>query len=513
MGLLALVATPPLDARPPSNGGAPPQSGWLVDRVRFDSLAPEGFLTAGDLGDYRGALELVRVGGGVGVINDVGVEDYVRGIAEVPSSWPMEALRAQAIAARTYALHEKRNPPPSAAGVGADICPTQSCQVYVGLAKERADAGERWVSAVESTRGQVLLRKGAPIKAMYSSGEPVAPSAAATARPPAPARPPSPPPAGRPPTEAPPPSPPPTSPPPAGLPLLGAPPPSPPPAASPPPPSPSPAPPPPSGPPAGGPKVPQQPVFRGHGIGMSQYGALAKAQRGASASSILASYYSGARPSRLAPDGVPASIRVALDTGRSSVTVTGPGRFRLLDEAGRALAVVATGDWRVLPGPNGKLRVVPPPGQDAPPVLEALGPETSPPVPDAPPLLRLRLSAPALVQVSVEGPTGAVAAPTPPQLVEAGESAFALPPLPPPGPHAVSLVAVAGLHRVATTPVDVTGLPPSAFARGPEGSRASIETMPQGRDRLPVFPAAIAFVLLLSVTTGAVTTGLGRSSA
>ncbi|MDQ3680933.1 MAG: hypothetical protein M3378_10420, partial [Actinomycetota bacterium] len=286
----------------------------------------------------------------------------------------------------------------------------------------------------------------------------------------------------------------------------------PPPAASPPPPGPSPAPPPPSGPPAGGPKVPQQPVFRGHGIGMSQYGALAKAQRGAKASSILASYYGGARPSRLPPDDVPASIRVALDTGRSSVTVTGPGRFRLLDEAGRTLAVVATGEWRVLPGPKGKLRVVPPPGQDAPPVLETLGTETSAPVPDAPPLVRFRLSAPALVQVNVEGPAGAIAAPSPPKLVEAGESSVDLPPLAPPGPHAVSLVAVAGLHRVASTPVDVTGLPPSALARHPEASRASLSTMQESGDPLPILPAAIAFVLLLSVTTGAVATGFARSS-
>jgi stage II sporulation protein D len=146
-----------------------------VERVRFESLEPDGFLTASDLGDYRGAMELVRSGSGLGVINDVGVEDYVRGISEVPSSWPMEALRAQAIAARTYGLNQKQNPPPSASEMGADICPTQACQVYVGLAKERAEAGERWVAAVESTRGQVLLKKGSPIRSMYYSGALIAP--------------------------------------------------------------------------------------------------------------------------------------------------------------------------------------------------------------------------------------------------------------------------------------------------------------------------------------------------
>lgn len=95
-----------------AKAAAPSPAGWLVERVRFESLAPDGFLTAADLGDYRGAMELVRSGSGVGVINDVGVEDYVRGISEVPSSWPTAALQAQAIAARTYALHQKQNPPP-----------------------------------------------------------------------------------------------------------------------------------------------------------------------------------------------------------------------------------------------------------------------------------------------------------------------------------------------------------------------------------------------------------------
>ncbi|MDP8975502.1 MAG: SpoIID/LytB domain-containing protein, partial [Actinomycetota bacterium] len=183
-----------------------------MEKVRFESLEPDGFLTASDLGDYRGAMELVRSGSGLGVINDVGVEDYVRGISEVPSSWPTEALRAQAIAARTYGLNQKENPPPSASSIGADICPTEACQVYVGLAKERAEAGERWVAAVESTRGQVLLKKGAPIRAMYYSGALIAPGRQSAPAKPA-ARAPAKPPAPGPPAAAPPPSPPPPTPP------------------------------------------------------------------------------------------------------------------------------------------------------------------------------------------------------------------------------------------------------------------------------------------------------------
>lgn len=71
---------------------------------------------------------------------------YLMGIAEMPSTFPKEALKAQAIAARTYAYRYKTS--------GQTICTTQSCQVF---SKSKADSppGE-WKSAVEETRGQVL---------------------------------------------------------------------------------------------------------------------------------------------------------------------------------------------------------------------------------------------------------------------------------------------------------------------------------------------------------------------
>lgn len=71
---------------------------------------------------------------------------YMMGIAEMPSSFPKEALKAQAVAARTYAYRYKTG--------GSRICTTQSCQVF---SKSKADnpPGE-WKSAVEETRGQVL---------------------------------------------------------------------------------------------------------------------------------------------------------------------------------------------------------------------------------------------------------------------------------------------------------------------------------------------------------------------
>lgn len=71
---------------------------------------------------------------------------YLFGIAEMPSSWHMEALKAQAIAARTYAYRYKVE--------GKEICTTEACQVF---SKSKSDSvPEAWRQAVEQTRGQVL---------------------------------------------------------------------------------------------------------------------------------------------------------------------------------------------------------------------------------------------------------------------------------------------------------------------------------------------------------------------
>lgn len=95
-------------------------------------------------------------------------EDYLLGIGEMPSCWGepsrggLEALKAQAIAARTYALAYTQN--------GTQpICTTQSCQVYIGASKVSGTCGQYWKQAVESTRGQILTYQGQPITAWYAS--------------------------------------------------------------------------------------------------------------------------------------------------------------------------------------------------------------------------------------------------------------------------------------------------------------------------------------------------------
>lgn len=93
-------------------------------------------------------------------------EDYLYGIAEMPSSWTennLAALKAQAIAARTYALYYIGWP-----GGNRTICTNQGCQVY--SSSKAANPPSDWKRAVDETRGQVLLGgDGRPIGAFYSS--------------------------------------------------------------------------------------------------------------------------------------------------------------------------------------------------------------------------------------------------------------------------------------------------------------------------------------------------------
>lgn len=85
------------------------------------------------------------------------IEDYVKHLYEMPASWPMEALKAQAIAARSYALATTNNG-------ASSICPSQQCQV---VKKEINDGN--WQAAVDATRGVVLTSGGQPIRAWFSS--------------------------------------------------------------------------------------------------------------------------------------------------------------------------------------------------------------------------------------------------------------------------------------------------------------------------------------------------------
>lgn len=114
---------------------------------------------------YRGVLEF-RADTNVYLINELPFEQYLFGIAEVPSSWPVESLKAQAVAARTYAAKNwnKRS------GDKYNLRSDTYDQHYVGYGKEsEAGYGQNWVNAVTGTSSQVITYDGSMISAYYHS--------------------------------------------------------------------------------------------------------------------------------------------------------------------------------------------------------------------------------------------------------------------------------------------------------------------------------------------------------
>jgi len=113
-------------------------------------------------GRFRGTLQLRSAAiGGVAAINALALDDYIRGVVagEMPSAWPQEALRAQAVAARTYALATSKE------GDGFDQYADTRSQVYNGISGETAATDE----AVAATSGEVVAFEGKPIVAYYFS--------------------------------------------------------------------------------------------------------------------------------------------------------------------------------------------------------------------------------------------------------------------------------------------------------------------------------------------------------
>lgn len=133
-----------------------------VGRIRVVPSRPEGLVFIGDRW-FRGAAEAFAAEGRLTALNLVDLEAYLYGVvgAEMVASWPEEALKAQAIAARTYALfHWGRRQNQT-----HDIGDTVQWQVYRG-AQYETDSVRR---AVEATAGQVITFQGNVINAMYHS--------------------------------------------------------------------------------------------------------------------------------------------------------------------------------------------------------------------------------------------------------------------------------------------------------------------------------------------------------
>ena len=115
---------------------------------------------------YRGRIEVfTNTRGNLTVVNELGLEDYVKGVVAnelSPGGYPaIEALKAQAIAARTYALKNRGQ----FMAQGFDILPTTRSQVYRGLTSENPLS----TRAVDETRGIIATYNGEPINALYTS--------------------------------------------------------------------------------------------------------------------------------------------------------------------------------------------------------------------------------------------------------------------------------------------------------------------------------------------------------
>jgi len=154
-GTLTVVSTP---------AGLDTGSGGADERLLVAGGDDTVFLLDGRR--YEGDLSFSwKPGEGIQIVNRVDLETYLLGVlgGEMPASWPLEALKAQAVAARTYAVFEtSRGRRPA-----FDLFDDTRSQVYIGL-PGGPHAG-RIREAVRDTRGEILVHRGRPVHAFFHS--------------------------------------------------------------------------------------------------------------------------------------------------------------------------------------------------------------------------------------------------------------------------------------------------------------------------------------------------------
>jgi stage II sporulation protein D len=136
-------------------------SGRRITRCGAEGAASGGIVRFEGVGGYRGKLIARNVGGSLYAINKVGIEPYVKGVIpnESPASWPAAALRAQAVAARSYALATR------VSGNGYDLYDDTRSQVYNGASSEQASTNK----ATKATAGEVIKADGGIATAFFFS--------------------------------------------------------------------------------------------------------------------------------------------------------------------------------------------------------------------------------------------------------------------------------------------------------------------------------------------------------
>ncbi|MCU1462618.1 MAG: hypothetical protein JWO37_2693 [Acidimicrobiales bacterium] len=143
---------------PPASGGPPPPEA-VTPRPLWATPANYGTVAVTARGRrYRGLTEAIADGSQLRLVNQLDVEDYLRGMGEVRDpSWPAASLQTQAVAARTYALRAMR--------AGGEICDDDRCQVYLGAQAEYPAMDK----AVAATRGAVVAYGGSFASTVYSA--------------------------------------------------------------------------------------------------------------------------------------------------------------------------------------------------------------------------------------------------------------------------------------------------------------------------------------------------------
>lgn len=136
------------------------RNGEFVARGPLTMVMPSGALKT-----YRGALRIARPPGSAArdTINVVTMDAYVQGVVpyEMPTSWRQPALRAQSVAARTYAAWQRAQSP----NRYYQICDTTACQVYGGVGAEQTSSN----NAVRATSGRILTYQGRPAFTQFSA--------------------------------------------------------------------------------------------------------------------------------------------------------------------------------------------------------------------------------------------------------------------------------------------------------------------------------------------------------
>ncbi|MGB3511743.1 MAG: SpoIID/LytB domain-containing protein [Microcoleaceae cyanobacterium] len=155
------------ELQPTKGFAAQPKSGkvalenWTSGQMWIEPKG-DGYVWIGDRW-YRGRTHIIPHKGGVTAINYVSLEEYLYSVigAEMNGNWPQSALKAQAVAARSYALHKRQENTNNFYDLGND----QQWQVYQGIKTESPGT----YAAVSGTQGQVLTYGGQIILALFHS--------------------------------------------------------------------------------------------------------------------------------------------------------------------------------------------------------------------------------------------------------------------------------------------------------------------------------------------------------